>query len=294
MTLSAVDRLAHKTWARQLRSSAMTLHKRGLLSARVAPCRDSWTWLASELIWDGKPGTDEDERFQGLFNVAAKGSDPRRVMRRIRVSGNASAIKEGQLAKRRPSGCPEKGQEKGESSVDYRELRIDLASRGDVLVAGASRWIDSPLWGMVAARRQPDLEDLRTLIRWLLSLHGLCRLPPAYYARAKSDCRDSSTHTSELYRQSLAPLVCNLHPDSICLLSALTLESFIVGNYELLELQREGLCTQVSRLLSDPYMADLKEELLLLVVGKLVNMEWEEAPPFAPVSIDCPLTPIPC
>jgi hypothetical protein len=133
------------------------------------------------------------------------------------------------------------------------------------------------------------LEDLRALIRALLGLHGLVRLPPAYCRRPESN----RLAKHEFYQRSLAPLVCHLHPDSICLLAALCLESFIVGNYELLELHRESLCKQVDRVLLNPYMVDIRDDFMLLVVEKLVNMEWEEAPPFESVSLDSPLMRLP-
>lgn len=293
MTLSSIDRLAHKTWARQLRASARALHEKGLLEARVVPYRDTWSWLAAELVFDIQDSTGDGERFQGLFNVEAKGSDPRRAMRRIRVSDVTKPSLVNRLAKRRPSGRAARGLQKDESAVEYHEVYIDLVDRGDLLVAGASRWIDSPLWRLVATRRQPDLEDLRALIRELLTLHGLCRLPPAHYALSIADCAAVRPDRIKSYRESLAPLICQLHPDSICLLAALTLEAFIIGHNDLLELHREALCTQIDRLLLVPHMADLNQDLRLFVVDKLVNLEWEEAPPFAAVSIDCPLTPIP-
>jgi hypothetical protein len=79
----------------------------------------------------------------------------------------------------------------------------------------------------------------------------------------------------------------------MCLLAALTIESFIVGNHELFELQRSLLCRQIDKLLSDPNMHDIRGEFLRVVVEKLVNMVWEESPPFSACSIDSPLMSIP-
>lgn len=75
------------------------------------------------------------------------------------------------------------------------------------------------------------------------------------------------------YQQSLAPLVCFLNPNSICLLALLTLEIFLVENNDLLEVHPSLFCCQLDRLLSDRYMDDIREEIVTLVVEKLVNLE---------------------
>jgi hypothetical protein len=295
MTLSIFERLANRTWARRLRTSALELGRAGLLRP-LSPPHDSWTWLAGELLGSGAMDDLEADRFQGLFNVKSKGTDPRKAVRRIRVDPvPLQGVAQPNLSLRKPSGRATKGSSDRSAAVAYLETPIDLVARGEQLVAGSSRWVDSPLWQLAAQARLPDLETVRLLIRQLLMLHGLCRLPPALLGRTPVAQGLSTDHTSahERYRQSLAPLVCNLNPDSICLLAALSIESFIVGNHDLFELQRSLLCRQIDNLLSDPNMHDIREEFLRLVVEKLVNMVWEDSPPFAACSIDSPLMPIP-
>lgn len=295
MTLSIVQRLANKTWARRLRSAALESANAGLLRTS-APSQDTWTWLAKELLGPGTLDDPEADRFQGLFNVKSKGTDPRKANRLIRVdTGRLEEIPQDSVAVRKPPGRAQKGADKVAVPVAYQQTPIDLVARGELLVPGSGRWVDSPLWGLAALDGFPDLEHVRLLIRELLRLHGLCRLPPAWLPRspAAQGLATDSTSTRERYRQSLAPLVCYLNPDSICLLAALSVESFIVGNHELFELQRSLLCRQIDNLLSDPNMLDIRGEFMRIVVEKLVNMVWEDAPPFSACSIESPLMPIP-
>lgn len=295
MTLSIVERLANRTWARRLRTSALELGRKGLLRP-LAPPHDSWTWLAGELLGPGAMDDLEADRFQGLFNVKSKGTDPRKAVRRIRVDpAPLQGVDQPNLSLRKPPGRATKGSSDRSAAVAYLETPIDLVARGEQLVAGSSRWVDSPLWLLAAQPRLPDLEQVRHLIRQLLMLHGLCRLPPASQERSPAiqglPKDPSSAH--ERYRLSLAPLVCHINPDSTCLLAALSIESFIVGNLELFELQQSLLCRQIDSLLSDPNMHDIRDDFLRLVVEKLVNMIWEDMPPFTACSIDSPLTQIP-
>lgn len=296
VTLSALDRLAHKVWARRLRTSAVELRHAGLLPAGAKQWADTWTWLASQLVGVEDPATADGERFQGLFNVVAKGSNPRKVLRRIRVCDVSQQVaNQGRVAGRRPSGRTAKGHGRDRTTIQYVEVPVDLVSRGDSLVAGSSRWLDSQLWQLAAESRQPELEPTRCLIRSLLRTHGLCRMPRAGRALAgqAGEIRAHGECSVTRYRQSLAPAVCSLHPDSICLLAALTLESFIIGATDLFDLHRTLLCDQIDRLLSDQNMTDVREDFLTLVAEKLVNMEWGEPLAFTAVSIDCPLVPIP-
>jgi hypothetical protein len=295
VTLSIVERLANKTWARRLRSAALGLSNAGLLRT-AAPAQDTWTWLAKELLGPGALDDPEADRFQGLFNVKSKGTDPRKATRLIRVDASRPRdIPQTSVSLRKPPGRAHKGADSVAVPVAYQQTPIDLVARGELLVSGSGRWVDSPLWRLTELERLPDLEQIRSLIRELLTLHGLCRLPSAWLENSSTieGFSTGSTSTLERYRRSLAPLICYLNPDSICLLAALSIESFIVGNHELFELQRSLLCRQIENLLSDPNMEDIREEFLRIVAEKLVNMVWEEAPPFSACSIDSPLMPIP-
>ncbi|HUD40583.1 MAG TPA: hypothetical protein VMR06_01140 [Dokdonella sp.] len=252
--------------------------------------------MAKALLDPGALDDPEADRFQGLFNVKTKGTDPRKAIRLIRVdAGRLEEVPQDGVSVRRPPGRAQKGTDAVAEPVAYQKVPIDLVARGELLVPGSSRWADSPLWWLAAQAQLPDLEQVRILIRELLRLHGLCRLPTAWSASspATQDFSSDSTIARERYRRSLAPLACYLNPDSICLLAALSIESFIVGNHELLELQQSLLCRQISSLMSDPNMHDIRDELVSVVVEKLVNMVWDDPPPFSACSLESPLMPIP-
>lgn len=286
MALTDIERLANKTWARALRMMVFDP-----LNPNTQIHRNNWTSIARLLL---KNDEDED-RFQGLYNVVDKGCDPRKILRRVRIQSDQDiATSKGKVVKRKISGAAEKGGKRNTEIFRYDQVSINLVTLGEELAPGSSRWKESMLWRLVEAPYLPSLEDIRRLIRNLLDLHGLCRRKSSIVFENLSIADDVSEIAANeiLYKKSLEPLCNNQNPDSICLISSLAIESFLIGNDVLFEIHREILCRQFSLFMANPVMNDIAEEFNQKVIDKLVNLIWLGIPDFEEVSINTRFFPV--
>lgn len=249
-------------------------------AGQAAKHRVSWTRFGLALIGSKWPEADElQPRAQGLVGIANKGADPHQFRIRVPRDEISGAMPEGaRLVRRVPPGKPI-ADEPREGPITYMELTLDLVARGEVMCPGSSGWIDADLWRL-AEPCLPPLEEVRNLVGALLTRLKMCA-PRGHNDDAALDedvtrCRrqPGSEHV-ERYRAGVDSLVKEITPASLSLLAALTAESFITDNEELLDIHRDAFVQAVDKVFEDELMADIEPDFVKLIARRIVGLGWQ-------------------
>lgn len=274
-------RLANRVWARGLRHEVERQNPSG-------PADMSWSALEHLLVQQRyELPVESRPNAKGLQGVAHSGTSPRRLGWKIPADEVRLELDDDwTLAVRNPSGP--KNEDRTEARKNYYCLEFDAVELGERLVPGSSRWMDCSLWWL-ASTRFPPLEAVRYCIEASLEAMGLVR--PSIDER-RSFIGEEAFHTlvaapdqeiRESYGQIMAEFTHTLLADSLSLLAALSLESYLTNAPEL-ELHRNLASAAFKRWLYLPQFEPLRSSLLSHVILPVLDGP-EQLPLVSPTDV---------
>jgi hypothetical protein len=283
----SLTRLSRKVWVRALRADWDAAVLDGRLPAERS-C-GSWTELGRQLMGiSPSVRAGDDDRVQGFLGVVREGRDPRALVRRVPVSefpewakhsGPASESPQTRIASRKRSGPLVHGERR--QSEDYYEVEIDVVARASTILAGTEMWETAFLWPLMQPSL-PPLEFVREGIQSSLLELAMCRPTLEEVCSVLPDAKRQALATmphsalARRYQKSLLPLVEAQSAQALSLLAALCIEAYIVDNDVLLEIHQDAACEAFSRLLSHPFMSDVREDFEREVLYKVLGNSWSE------------------
>lgn len=282
----ALHRLRRKFWIRALR-----IQMSRSSNSEISEAANSLPSLGALLFkdWDGLAKTGHEEGISGVYD---KGSDPRKLIRRIPVEELPDEPgTEDKIVTRMRSGPSVKGEPR--VMFTYQEVPLNLVERAENLCPGSADWESAPLWWL-AGPQLPELISLRESM-WGLKHHvGLCNpspgmlrsyLHPRDYQRIKTT---SLAERRQRYSNSLSLLSLAPTAAKMSLLAALVVDSYLVEDIDLLPMHQHHFSIGVDRLLAHEFMADIATEFRELVQSRFMALDWEEPPAYHVPFVDEP------
>lgn len=263
-------------------------------SAKGQQPATSWAALEHRLVCQkfGESLPPQPEA-KGLRGVARDGSDPRKLVWRVEeavdVGPEAQKLP---TVKRRVSGPRHDGLEQPTKS--YRQIQFDAVASGEQLVPGSDRWLDKPLWWLLA-KRSPTVEEVRHCLASSLRSLGLVRPTLAERRRHIGEVAYQAalaaprSEVLSVYRSALEKVSTIIAPELLALLIALVKESYLTGEDDLYDLHRDVLCGALKQWLSTPALKPLLPELMQHVVYPcLAVLPIHHLPPTDPLNVPMP------
>lgn len=281
-----IARLSRRVWAAMFRAAAAEDN-----SAKGQPPATSWATLEHRLVCAkfSKPLPPQPEA-KGLRGVAREGNDPRQLVWRVEEAFDLGAeAQELPTVKRRVSGPRQGGPM--QLAKAYRQISFDAVELGEQLVPGSSRWLDKPLWWLLA-RRNPTVEEVRHCLALSLRSLGLVRptlaerrpiIGDVAYQAALAAPRSEILST---YRAALENVSTAIAPELLALLIALVNESYLTDEDDLYRLHSAVLLDVLKRWLSNPALEPLLPELVEHVLCPCLDMRpIHHLPPTDPLHV---------
>lgn len=284
-----VTRLSHRVWAAMLRAAVAKAD-----GAEGKQPATSWAVLEHRLVSQKfcKPLPPQPEA-KGLRGVARAGNDPKKLVWRIDEAVDVGTeVQKLPTKTRRMSGPRQDGLEQPIKA--YRQIPFDAVALGEQLHPGSSRWLDGPLWWLVA-ERSPSIDDVRNCLASSLRSLGLVRptlderrpyIGEEAYQATLSAPRGE---TLSVYRAALENVSTVVAPELLALLIALVKESYLTGEDDLYSLHCDLLYGVLERWLSTPALKPLLPVLIRRVVYPcLAVLPIHNLPPTDPLNVSMP------
>ncbi len=254
-----------------------------------------WTPLASKLLEErgDHPALPVVVGTPGLLGVVKHGHDPRRVTRWItKEDASLLPLQHIPLVDYVARGPAPRGQGKHEPE-ERKQISIDLLARAHAALPQVARWDEAYLW-VLALPTMPRLEELRLELARMKGRLLLCCPSSEQYRGVLRERQwrtldnQSLSQRTARYRQGLNKIPRTDPALELSLLAALVAESWITDQEELLELHREAFSDAVDRLLSNPWMADLRDPFKQLVAAPILLCQWQMPAAMHVSSLDAP------